>query len=95
MDNLELRILLIIAWSAVVAFMASGAWASVTRRAVRRGDPMRLACFVTALLFIGYSLRALIAPASDWAWQALHLLSAADAVFIVALGRAYGRGPHV
>lgn len=95
MDNLPLRIALLITWSTVAAFMATGAWCAMTRRGVRRGDPMRLACFVTALIFIGYSLRALLAPSSDLAWQSLHLLSMADAGFIIALGHAYGRGPHV
>lgn len=86
------RVILIVAWSAVAIFMASGAWAVAARRNVRRGDPMRLACFTTALLFIAYSIRALLASENEWIWSALHLLSAVDAMLIIALGRTYGRG---
>ena len=89
------RLILIAAWASVGIFMASGAWAVAVRRNVRRGDPMRLACFITALIFIGYSARALLAPESEWVWMALHLLSAVDAVLIIALGRTYGRGPLI
>lgn len=90
-----LRILNVIVWGAMSVFMLSGAWAAVTGRGVRRGDPMRLACFVTGLLLMGFSLRWLIVPDDIWIWEALYTLSITDALYIIALGYVYGRGPMV
>lgn len=55
------RIVNIVLWGGVLAYMATGAWAVTTKRGVRWGDPMRLACFVTAALIIGYHLVGLAA----------------------------------
>ncbi|HEX8415011.1 MAG TPA: hypothetical protein VF637_14160 [Sphingomicrobium sp.] len=62
--------------------------------ATRRGDPMRLACFLTGLMVIGFSLRRLLFPESMVTWAALYIFSAGIAFYIIALARAYGRGPH-
>lgn len=82
-------------WSAVLIYMASGAWSAVAGSATRRGDPMRLACFTTAFVILGFTIRWMVAPDSEAAWKVLNVLCAIDGLFIVALGRAYGRGPHV
>ncbi|MFS0737563.1 hypothetical protein ABC347_10980 [Sphingomonas sp. 1P06PA] len=56
---------------------------------------MRLACLATALVMLGFVLRWLLAPDSDLLWKALYILCALDGVYILTLGRAYGRGPRV
>lgn len=85
----------LILWLGVMAYMATGAWATARGKHVRRGDPMRLACFITGAIFAGYILRGQVWPGDPTSGAALRLLSMADAVYIVALGRAYGRGDHV
>lgn len=95
MDLNLLRLANIIAWSLLAAFMASGAWAAAHARDTRRGDPMRLACFATALLMIGYSALGIVAPGENVARGILHVLAIADAGLIWRLGKAYGRGPRV
>ena len=82
-------------WACVLIYMASGAWAAARGRQVRRGDPMRLACFITAAVFVGYVLRGLFWPGEVASGAALRLASMADAIYILSLGRAYGRGEHV
>jgi len=88
-----LRIVNLFVWVVMAIFMARGAWAAAMGRRVHRGDPMRLACFATAVVNAGFTLRWLIAPASEVVWQLLYVLSSAVAVYIVKLGRDYGRGP--
>lgn len=90
----ELRILNIIIWGAMMIYMALGAWAVVSGGA-RRGDPMRLACFLTGAVFVGYHLRALFWPGNETAANGLHVAAALIPVYIICLGRAYGRGEHV
>lgn len=82
-------------WLGAMAYMASGAWGAVWGHSARRGDPMRLACFVTAGIFAGYISRGLFWPGDPTSGVALRLMSMADAIYIVLLGRAYGRGDHV
>lgn len=81
-------------WLSVMAYMASGAWGAVFGEA-RRGDPMRLACFITAGIFVGYLLRLWLFKGDPTSGAALRLIGMADAVLIVTLGRAYGRGERV
>lgn len=90
-----LRIFSLIAWGALAAYMARGAWAAAYARATRHGDPMRLACFMTALLMMAFAILGLVHPGDSVARGALYVLSVADAAFIWQLGKAYGRGPLV
>lgn len=90
-----LRILNLIVWGFMLVYMARGAWSAMFGDEMRRGDPMRLACFATAIVMCGFTLRWLVAPADQISFAVLYALAIADAVFIIALGRAYGRGPRV
>jgi hypothetical protein len=72
-----------------------GAWAAVTGRETRLGDPVRLFILSVAVMMAGFSLRWLVAPANEPAWQALYLLSAVNAVYGFIILCSYGRGPHV
>lgn len=92
-----LRILNLVVWGAMLAYMAPGAVAAVTRRA-RYGDPMRLACAATAFVFIGFNaywLAARQAYRPDTTMNVLLLLSAALGAYILNLGRTYGRGARL
>ena len=93
--DIMLRLVALIAWGAMFAFMAPGAFSVMRRTHMRRGDPMRLACATTAIVFMGYQLRFLILPDNESLRYLLHVASAANAVFVVRLGVAYGRGPIV
>ena len=91
-----LRILNLIVWGFMLAYMGRGAFASITRSA-RYGDPMRLACALTAILFIAFNLYWLFGPSShaapsDTLMNGLLVLSAALGCFILKLGTTYGRG---
>ncbi len=96
----ELRWLNLIVWGAMLLYMSRGAVAAVTRRA-RYGDPMRLACALTAIVFIGFNAfwlwgaddHASESLESDTTLNALLVLSAAVGAFIFKLGTTYGRGP--
>jgi hypothetical protein len=87
-----LRILNLAVWGIMMAYMLPGAWSALTSRA-RYGDPMRLACALTAIVMIGFNARALLVPDDLLLWKGLLALSAALAVFILKLGTTYGRGP--
>ncbi len=87
-----LRIINVAVWAAVLIYMVPGAWAASFGKHTRRGDPMRLSVLVTAVLFLGFNLRWLLAPENDVLWQALLVLSAADGIYIAWLAKAYGRG---
>lgn len=91
---IALRILNLIAWGVMLAYMLPGAWSATGGRA-RYGDPMRLACALTAFVFIGFNsywlANANSAPRDPF-MAALLVLSVALAVFILKLGRTYGRG---
>lgn len=87
-----LRIINLLIWSAVLIYMARGAAAAMTKHA-RYGDPMRLACALTAVVVLGFNLRWLLVPHDFLLWKLLLVLSAALAAFILRLGITYGRGP--
>jgi hypothetical protein len=82
-------------WTALFFYMLPGAWAAASGRHTRHGDPMRLATASTAVMMAGFSYRWLLLPTSELAWQALYVLSAALAIYIFRLARAYGRGPEL
>lgn len=90
-----LRILNVVVWAAMLIYMLPGAWAAVRGVGVRRGDPMRLACALTAVVMLGHIVRWLVAPGDELTFKALYVLGAALAVYILALAHAYGRGPRV
>jgi hypothetical protein len=86
-----LRILNIITWGVMLVYMLPGGWSATTARA-RYGDPMRLACALTGFVMLGFNLRALLAPDDETLWKMLLVLSAVLALYILRLGRTYGRG---
>lgn len=90
-----LRVIALICWAGVVIFMFRGAAAAALSRNMRRGDPMRLACFATAIVNAGFSARWLMAADNELIWKLLYVLSAAAAIYIIVLGRRYGRGPLI
>ena len=87
----ELRILNLIVWGGMLAYMLPGAVAAI-RGTARYGDPMRLACALTAIVFIGFQVHWLFVPGREATLNGLLILSAALAVYILTLGRTYGRG---
>lgn len=82
-------------WSVAALVSARGAWAAITNREVRKGDPMRLATFLVSMLFVGQVLRWLLAADNLDLWKALYVLGAATGCYVVRLMFAYGRGEHV
>ena len=79
-------------WGVVMLYMAKGAWSAAFGKS-RRYDPWRLVSFTTAFMMAGFSIRWLLVPDIIILWQLLYVLSAADAVYIIIVARAYGRGP--
>lgn len=92
---IALRILNLIVWGVMAAYMLPGAWSALFGRDQRRGDAMRLACLATALLIIGFNGRALFFPDNIILWQILLVGSIGDGCYIIWLAWAYGRGPRV
>lgn len=90
-----LRIITSVVWTTMIVYMAPGAWAALRGRNVHRGDPMRLACLLTGLMVVGFSVRHLLFPENMLTWVGLYIFSISVALYIIALARAYGRGPHV
>lgn len=90
-----LRIADILIWSITAIFMARGALAATTGCGTRYGDPMRLACFATAIVVVGFNARWIFAAESILIWKLLYALSGAVGIYIVVLGRRYGRGPKL
>lgn len=94
---IALRILNLVVWGVMLVYMTPGAWCAASSSRARYGDPMRLACALTAILFIAFNLYWIIGPSShlapsDTLMNALLLLSAALGIFILKLGMTYGRG---
>lgn len=95
----ELRFVNLAVWGAMLLYMSRGAVAAVTRHA-RYGDPMRLACALTAFVIIGFNVFWLWGAddhtsdtlESDLTLNALLVLSAAVGAYILKLGATYGRG---
>lgn len=85
----------LVVWGVAMIISARGAWAAITRRDVRSGDPMRLATFLVAALFVGQVLRWLLAADNIDLWKALYVLGGATGLYVIRLMFAYGRGPHV
>jgi len=89
-----LRVLNLIAWSAVLIMMAPAVW-SIVRGQARAGDPYRLVFFAYALMAIGFSARWLVAASSNQAYVVLYLLSATVAVLTIKAAWSYGRGSRL
>lgn len=87
-----LCIFVIIVWASVMAYAAPAVLGMVRGQQSRRGDPMRLACFATGAIFVFGALRLLLAPDSYQLLAAILVLVIADALLILRLMRAYGRG---
>ena len=90
-----LRIINLIVWAAMSAYMARGAWSALVGSDARRGDAMRSACFLTGLLIIGFNVLSLVAAENDVLRQVLLVGSIGIGAYILVLGKAYGRGPRV
>lgn len=91
---LILRLITIVVWLAVAAYMAPAVW-SLVRGQSRSGDPARLVCFAYAALAILGTLRFLIAPNHDDLFGAVYGLSISTALLTLATAKSYGRGPMV
>lgn len=87
-----LRIINVAIWGAVFLYMVPGAFSAARGKAVRHGDPMRLAVAAMAFVLCATQLRWLLAPENVSLWRALLVLGAANGVYLGLLARAYGRG---
>lgn len=85
----------LIVWLVSMIVSARGAWAAVTKRDLRSGDPMRLATFLVSSLFVGQTLSWLLAADDLDLWKALYVLGVATGCYVIRLMFAYGRGTHV
>lgn len=90
-----LRVLNLVAWAALAAYMIPGAWSALFGRAQRRGDAMRLGVLATSMLIFGFNTRSLMAPDNDGLLQVLLVMSLGTAGGIFWLAWSYGRGPRV
>jgi drug/metabolite transporter (DMT)-like permease len=90
-----LRIANVGIWAALLACMFTGARSAVTGKEVRRGDPMRLGLSAVCLVMILSNVRWLLMPESDALFAAIYVLSALVGLYVIMLGRAYGRGPRL
>lgn len=80
-------------WSIVMIFAAKGAFvAAFMPKFVRRGDPMRLAVFLVAALFVGHPVRWIWFADNLPFWKALNAAGALTALYVGRLMFAYGRG---
>lgn len=91
---ITLRILNLIAWCGVLAYMMP-AVASIMRGKTRMRDPNHLIYAAFAVLVIGFNLRWLAVPDSDLMQAGLLCIGIAIAVMTILAARAYGRGDHV
>ena len=87
-----LRVVNVLIWGALLIYMLPGAYSAAFGKAVRRGDPMRMGVAATCLVMIAANLRWLLAPDNVSLWAAVYVLSAAVAIYIAFLAKAYGRG---
>lgn len=90
-----LRVINVAVWGCLLVYMLPGAKSAVIGSETRRGDPMRLGVAFVCLVMLGGNLRWLLAPESEQALLALHVMSASVALYIARLAYAYGRGPRV
>ena len=91
----DLRILTVIAYGIVLFYMLPGALSASFGKDRHRGDPMRLSGAINAFLIAALSLRLLLAPTNDTIWMGLYVLGLVNAIYVIALARAYGRGTRL
>lgn len=85
----------LVVWSAVLLYAGKSFWTMISNRPVHRGDPMRIGVFATSILFVAGSIRWLVAPDDMLSLSMIFTLSVIDALYILRLLRAYGRGGPV
>jgi phage tail sheath gpL-like len=81
----------LVMWSAVLAYAAPAAVAAILG-SQRRGDPMRLATALVALVMVAGNARWLFGPTEETLWKAVLTMSFLTGGYVVTLMRAYGRG---
>lgn len=86
-----LRILSMIAWAGVAAFLAPSAWRALAGE-TRAADHFRAALFFVALLMIGFAMRWYLAPADRTLWTILYLMNCVAAVHVWRVARAHSGG---
>lgn len=87
------RFVALIAWIVVACFMVRGALSAVFR-GQSEINLLALGRFTTAVVFTGYYIRLIYAIDEPWLWTMLHVLSAANAVYIILMARAFRGAPN-
>jgi hypothetical protein len=82
----------LVVWSCVMLYAGSSFWKTISGSPVHRGDPMRIGVFATSIIFVAGTIRWIVAPADMTSLSAIFTLSIIDALYILKLMRAYGRG---
>lgn len=82
-------------WLSALLYAAPAVWQMLTGKPVHRGDPVRLAVFITAVVIVAGCLRWLFAPESMQILAAIFVLLIADGFYILHLMRSYGRGERL
>jgi uncharacterized membrane protein YeiH len=85
----------LVVWIVVGIYAFRGAFSAAVFASHRRGDPMRLAVFLVAVIMAGGTLRWILAPDNETLWKAVYVVAVLTAIYIVRLMHAYGRGPDV
>lgn len=82
-------------WSVVLLFASRSAFAAAFLKSERRGDPMRLATWLVALVMVCGSLRWILLPDNETLWKAVWVVASITGFYVLRLMIAYGRGPEV
>lgn len=85
----------LVVWSGVMIYATPGAWAAAVHKSERRGDPMRLACWLVGLIMVAGTLRWFLAADNASLWKAVYVVAIVTGAYILRLMRAYGRGTIV
>lgn len=90
-----LRVLNILIWGALFAFVVGGAWTAIRGKDVRRSDPWRLGVAAVSAFIILGNLRWILAPDSDALFRAIYMMGAIVGLYKIYLVCTYGRGPKL